>query len=859
MTGRTDADMSLTLLVMMLSLSLNLRYTVSGRNYLYVDRNRSWSEAIEFCRQEEAFLSTLNQEVVGSALQTCLPGNSTDLWTNTYSIATPYLLIHGCVGELDNMTFHTLNSSSVFECQTMCSNYSRFAIKSNDCACLHGNESLGVQKDASLCNVICEEQIFCGGIDTVNIYDVGGFLSCSFEPEDTCFLIQDTHDDFDWEVKTAITGDDSVQAYEGSYFAYTDGSQSSSGHRAVLYFNVEPEDYNWCLRFRYYINSEYTTLDVIIYSTLENVTHTLEKSLQEEWKYKECDIKGEDFRVAFLVELANEMSMIALDDVTMVVGRCAKTSTALLNMKGGLNCNFEGNVDICFDQDKSDDFDWTIKKGKTPSWSTGPSKSIEGNYYSYIEVNGLKNGAKAVLMSKFEINDALVNFSMQYNMYGSHTGSLKVFYKDISGKERNIFDVSGDQGNMWRQFTNIMKVVAQSKVYIEASKGTGRRSDIAVDDIRIRIIGDDSADGYGRSWMNASQRCIRNLGSYPIGSREITNLACLSDGPERWTGVIRARRMGSATEVFSGYPTAVQTFRISRNITMNIWRPYESNESRSFVCESERIDSSETCRVYEEESHVFEYASEESNETPFIAVTIVIVLAMITTITLIVMIIYFRRRKGLKCKQHDDVSGTEVLDVTYMNTEETMSIQNSVYTEKKSKNVSIPENSAKFEMGDSNADEIYANQENMQLRTRLDEQDARMKHDEQEDYDHLHSEKSEMTSTTDDVYSHMTNNQNRVTSTTNDVYSHMNNNQNRVTSTTDDVYSHMTNNQNRVTLTTDDVYSHMTNNGYGSQEMIVDSTYDHAARVDSEYGGSQISKDVNETYDHAGFNAPDEM
>lgn len=61
-------------------------------------------------------------------------------------------------------------------------------------------------------------------------------------------------------------------------------------------------DYNWCLRFRYYINSEYTTLDVIIYSTLENVTHTLEKSLQEEWKYKECDIKGEDFRVRVVTQ-----------------------------------------------------------------------------------------------------------------------------------------------------------------------------------------------------------------------------------------------------------------------------------------------------------------------------------------------------------------------------------------------------------------------------------------------------------------------------------------------------------------------------------------------------------------------------
>jgi hypothetical protein len=29
--------------------------------------------------------------------------------------------------------------------------------------------------DASLCNIMCEEDVFCGGNGTVNIYDLGKF------------------------------------------------------------------------------------------------------------------------------------------------------------------------------------------------------------------------------------------------------------------------------------------------------------------------------------------------------------------------------------------------------------------------------------------------------------------------------------------------------------------------------------------------------------------------------------------------------------------------------------------------------------------------------------------------------------
>jgi hypothetical protein len=193
----------------------------------------------------------------------------------------------------------------------------------------------------------------------------------------------------------------------------------------------------------------------------------------------------------------------------------------------------------------------------------------------------------------------------------------------------------------------------------------------------------------------------------------------------------------------------------------------------------------------------------------------------------------------------------DITNVTYVNTDEKVSTQKSLFTEKQSKNDSILTNIASDVVNGPNTNEIYANQdvENMQLRMQLTETERRVGHEELDDYDHLHGIKEEMTSTTEDVYSHMTNNQNRVTSTGSDVYSHMANNKNRVTSTSSDLYSHMTNNQNTMTATSDDMYSHM--DGYISEEIIPDNTYDHAERVDSEYGDSQIVKNASDTYDHA--------
>ena len=55
------------------------------------------------------------------------------------------------------------------------------------------------------------------------------------------------------------------------------------------------------------------------------------------------------------------------------------------------NCDFEGSSgkgSTCdMVQSREDKFDWTLKKGPTPSIPTGPDSAYNGKYYIYIEAS----------------------------------------------------------------------------------------------------------------------------------------------------------------------------------------------------------------------------------------------------------------------------------------------------------------------------------------------------------------------------------------------------------------------------------------------------------------------------------------
>ena len=116
--------------------------------------------------------------------------------------------------------------------------------------------------------------------------------------------------------------------------------------------------------------------------------------------------------------------------------------------------NFDFSFPICWVQDTTDEFDWTLNNGGTNSANTGPSDDISrGGNYIYTEAsNPRDSGDKAVVYSGLIDVSNLTNpeLNFYYHMYGSAIGDLEI---DLYNGNNyvNIFTLSGDQGNQWIQ------------------------------------------------------------------------------------------------------------------------------------------------------------------------------------------------------------------------------------------------------------------------------------------------------------------------------------------------------------------------------------------------------------------------
>ncbi|XP_062570225.1 MAM and LDL-receptor class A domain-containing protein 1-like [Saccostrea cucullata] len=565
------------------------------------------------------------------------------MWTETLASASPYLSLLGCFSNQGDIPHSNLSRASVVDCQFECSSSSYFAISDTACSCLENFTSSADLVDASLCNITCDGT-YCGGQDTMNIYyvvdkgffqnktvywnpnftsclsyqclghrnvykeadcddmsislsDCCNYFSCTFEPGEPCFLYQDDDDDFDWTIQNKATKYGPVQSYEGSYFAFVDDEQYGEGNSTTLVSNVGFTDGQWCIHLRYYIQNVSTDARLEVFKSGEqNPFFIFKKSANKEWKYAYKNIiMSYDERVIFKFTRGKETSDFALDDVIMIKGSCEETVTSMFKMKGEINCNFEGNEDVCFQQNKKGST-WTITRdGSTPTEDTGPSKNIEGNYFLYFAANKFGNRGKAVLSSSFYLEDINITFSMQYSMYGEDIGQLYVYLKDERNTTRDIFKEEGDQREGWKNFTTNITVESKNKLYIEGSKnGSGNKGDIAIDNIKIIIIEPENKN----SWLAYNERCARILGSYIINNEQITDLPCLSDSLERWTGIIRPQRRTSVVTGFQETPTAVQLYSYINNVPTYDWEIYDPRRTRPFVCKRILNSSSDSCVVF---------------------------------------------------------------------------------------------------------------------------------------------------------------------------------------------------------------------------------------------------------------------
>ncbi|KAL9953480.1 hypothetical protein ACROYT_G040903, partial [Oculina patagonica] len=121
-------------------------------------------------------------------------------------------------------------------------------------------------------------------------------------------------------------------------------------------------------------------------------------------------------------------------------------------------CDFDHGLCSGWNQSSSDDFDWTLASGSTPSSSTGPSSGHGGSgNYMYIETSSPRKpgeNAKIVLTVRNSTQHSCLSF--YYHMYGATAGTLNVY----NGNDK-VFNVSGDQGNNWMKIERNLYLKSQ--------------------------------------------------------------------------------------------------------------------------------------------------------------------------------------------------------------------------------------------------------------------------------------------------------------------------------------------------------------------------------------------------------------
>lgn len=196
-----------------------------------------------------------------------------------------------------------------------------------------------------------------------------------------------------------------------------------------------------------------------------------------------------------------------------------------------------------WNQTNDDDINWTRRTGTTPSSSTGPTGASEGAYYMYIEASSPNYPAKTANLESdcFDLSGATsASLSFDYHMYGSNMGSLKVQAKIGNGAWADLWTLSGNQGNSWKQAViSLNDYAGNSEVILRFSGETGVsfRSDICIDNMQLEA--DDTDTGNDCPTLNFDNyNVIAYGGSQDAGNSQVTeNGARLDIDNNAWKSI----------------------------------------------------------------------------------------------------------------------------------------------------------------------------------------------------------------------------------------------------------------------------------------------------------------------------------
>jgi hypothetical protein len=156
-----------------------------------------------------------------------------------------------------------------------------------------------------------------------------------------------------------------------------------------------------------------------------------------------------------------------------------------------------GSIPEGWSNETSDDFDWLVLSGSTPSNNTGPSgdHTTGSGYYMYTEATNPNNPNKRadLITPNFDLSSfADAELGFWYHMYDNTVNDymgtlhLDVFLDDVWIEDAMI-PISGNQGDLWHEQVVDLTAYAGEiiKLRFRGITGSGYASDIAIDDFSI--------------------------------------------------------------------------------------------------------------------------------------------------------------------------------------------------------------------------------------------------------------------------------------------------------------------------------------------------------------------------------------
>ncbi|KAF6039560.1 hypothetical protein EB796_002123 [Bugula neritina] len=345
------------------------------------------------------------------------------------------------------------------------------------------------------------------------------------------------------ETPSANTGPNS--AYQGRYYIYTEASDRRENEANFLTTHLlYNSDNKACIRFHYSMYGDGVgTLAVGLKQEQGPLREVWEKNGNQgpEWKLAEIDVEmGDHFYQIVLrtVTGPNYKGDIAIDDIKILRNECQHqlpsttqspadigefiklmhplgfepdtlglqaggltitpqgllgklNTTKVFTLTSDISCNFEEGY-LCpqFRQSASDDFDWSIGWGETPTAGTGPDEAASGNKYLFIEASSRQPLQNAKLETQIiPANSGEVCLKLMYHMKGLGVGTMNVYQRYSNNERRRLLTKSGEQSSQWRSFqSRLANDSTPYKIEFEAKLDNSNlryAGDIALDDISI--------------------------------------------------------------------------------------------------------------------------------------------------------------------------------------------------------------------------------------------------------------------------------------------------------------------------------------------------------------------------------------